>query len=196
MAKRFFTCFIVLISLKGIGQETKSFVVGIAQGKLTSPYYDKSKWGDDFNIDLDYSFTKRGILSGNFNWGKHTYFDPTGSPAVIYGDGTNANQRYYTFSFLYKYAIIAKERFLVSVGTGAGGMVKVTEKFYTETTNPSQLTYPRDFVSYDLVFPVRVDATYKLSSHFHIGVLGGFYVNPDFPILAYHGAIKIGFRLK
>ena len=45
-------------------------------------------------------------------------------------------------------------------------------------------------------FPVRLEFDYKISKCFRLGLIGGFYIAPDYAILAYYIAPGIGYLLK
>ena len=189
-----FALIIVLTTLSSYGQEKKNLVVSIAAGKLTSPYYLESKAGNFFSIDFDYHLSKRHILSANYTDGGHSYYDNVLStdPSYIKSDGTNANADYRTFSVLYKYRFLNTKAISAIVGTGAGIMTH--SKRYPYATNNGSIFNESTWS--DLVFPVRLEFEYKISKSFRLGLIGGFYVQPDFPVLAYHVGPRIGYMLK
>lgn len=189
---------LMLITLLAIqssyGQERKDLVVSIAAGKLTSPYYLESKLGKFFSIDFDCHVSKRHILSANYNDGGHNYYDNELStfPGYISSDGTNAKAKYHTFSLLYKYKFLNKKAISGIVGTGAG-MMTHSRMYPFSTGNGFNF---RESVWSDLVFPVRLEFDYSISKSFRVGLIGGLYVHPDFPVLAYHVGPRIGYMLQ
>jgi hypothetical protein len=48
----------------------------------------------------------------------------------------------------------------------------------------------------DLVFPARFSVDYLLPKNLKLGLMGGFYVQPDFPILAYHFGPRLSYVIK
>jgi hypothetical protein len=48
----------------------------------------------------------------------------------------------------------------------------------------------------DLVFPVRAEFDFKVSKCIRMGVIGGFYIAPDYPVLAYYVGPRLGYLLK
>jgi len=184
-----------LITISSKAQEKRDLTLSVAKGKLNSPYYKKDKAGDFYSIDFDYYITSRQMVSANFNAGDHRYYEdilsnyPTG---LVYEDGTNATAEYRTFSILYKYKIVNTKVFSVALGTGAGFMTQTLKYPHLQGNS----VYPVQSTSSDLVFPVRLELDYKVSNHFRLGFIGGFFVHPDFPILAYHAGLRITYVVK
>ena len=79
-----------------------------------------------------------------------------------------------------------------AVGTGVGIMTH-SKSYPFLTSNGSNF---REAVWTDLVFPVRLEVDYYLPSNFKIGIIGGFFVHPDFPILAYHVGPRLSYVIK
>jgi hypothetical protein len=185
---------IVLTALSSYAQQRKDLVVSVAAGKITSSYYPENKLGEFFSLDFDYHLSKRQILSANYNDGGHNYYDNILStvPGYIKSDRTNAKASYRTFSILYKYMFINNKSISGNIGTGAGIMTH--SKLYPFATS-NGFSFAKSTWS-DLVFPVRFELDYKISKSFHLGIIGGFYIAPDFPILAYYAGPRIGYILK
>lgn len=184
----------MLIAAPSFGQEKRNLTVSLSTGKFTSPYYPRAVAEDFYNLDLDYYLTGRQILSSGFLGGRHRYYDE-GSPnnyTVSKGDTTNVNITYHVFSVLYKYRFINTKAFSVAVGTGAGLMIHTRQYFFTSST----FTFPIDATWTDLVFPVQMEADYKLSQRFRLGITGGFFIHPDYPVLGYHAGLRLGYVIK
>ncbi|MDP1764569.1 MAG: hypothetical protein Q8L07_11875 [Sediminibacterium sp.] len=183
-----------LISFTTYGQVGKELVISIATGKLTSPYYLKSKFGAFYNIDFDYHLSQRNVLSVNYNDGVHNYYDNVRStdPNYIKSDGTNSKANYRIFSVLYKYKFLNGDAISGAIGTGAGIMTHSLSYPFVVATGSNF----RESTWSDLVFPVRFEFDYKISKSFRLGVIGGFYVHPEYPILAYHVGTRFGYILK
>jgi hypothetical protein len=183
-----------ILAFNSFAQDKKDLVVSIAGGSLTSPYYLNNKAGIFYSFDFDYFISKRHILSVNYNDGRHNYYDNILStdPGYSMSDGTNAKAEYHTFSVLYKYKLLNKKTISATVGTGAGIMTH-------KRTYPYKLTNGSVFnesVWTDLVIPVRLEVDYKISNNFRIGVVGGFYIQPDYPVLAYYAGPRLGYIIK
>ena len=184
-----------LITISLWGQEKKDLTLSVATGKLTSPYYQKDEAGDFYSIDFDYYITSRQMVSANFNVGSHAYYEhklsnyPNG---ILYEDGTNAKANYRTFSILYKYKIVNTKVFSVALGMGAGFMTQTLQYPHLQGSS----IYPMQSTWSDLVFPVRLELDYKISKHFRLGFICGFFVHPDYPILAYHAGPRITYVVK
>ena len=185
--------FIVLI-LTSFAQERKDLVIGISGGKLTSPYYSKNTIGSYYGIDFDYYLSKQHILSVNYNYGEHRYYDKILStdPSYHREDGTNATAGYQTFSVLYKNKFLHSKQITGAIGTGVGIMTYSNE--YPVVTSTGSIF--RKSVNTDLVFPVRLEFDYSLPKNFRFGLIGGFFIHPDFPILAYHLGPRLSYVIR
>ena len=183
-----------LIAAMSYGQDKKDLTVSIGAGKLTSPYYLNDKAKEFYSVDFDYHLSKRHILSANFNAGGHDYYDNilSNTAGSIKSNGSNAKASYRTFSILYKYKFLTNKVFSGNIGTGAGIMTHSRQYPYTEgnSSNYRQSTWT------DLVFPVRLEFDYKLSNRFQLGLIGGFSIHPDYPILAYYAGPRFSYLLK
>jgi hypothetical protein len=184
-----------LIINLSFGQNKKDLTIAFAAGELTSPYYENDKARGFYAFDFDYHLTKRQILSANFNSGAHRYFDDilSNSNWITYGDGTNSDAEYKTFSILYKYKVLDKTDFSATLGTGAGIMTHSRRYPYRMSTTSYSFNQS---VWSDLTFPVRLEFDYRLSKQFKFGLIGGFFIHPDFPILAYHGGARLSYTLR
>lgn len=190
MKKMMLALLMGLTVLSSYAQEKKGLVVSIAAGQLTSPYYSKNIMGSFFSVDFDYHLAKRHILTANYTDGKHNYYDKylQADPNGFRSDGTNARASYRTFSILYKYQFITSKLISGNIGAGAGIMTQI-QRIITG--------YPAgEAASSDLVFPVRLELDYTISNSFRLGLIGGFYIAPDYPILAYHFGPRIGYLIK
>lgn len=184
----------VLLTIISFGQDKKDLTVSFSTGKLTSPYYHNDKARAYYSVDFDYYLTTRQILSANFNAGKHDYYDNVLSNTAfpLYENGTNAKAAYKTFSILYKYKFLNKKAFSADFGTGAGIMTHARQYPYKEGGS----FYFKESIWTDLVFPVRLELDYKFSQHFQLGLIGGFYIHPDYPILCYYAGPRLSYVLK
>jgi hypothetical protein len=182
----------ILLTTISFAQDRKDLAVSFSTGVLTSPYYPNDKARSYYNVDFDYYLAKRHILSANFNAGKHNYYDNVLSNTAIpfYENNTNAEALYRTFSILYKFKFVNSKVFSANIGAGAGIMTHIREYWYKEANSAEGF---RQSSWTDLVFPVRLDLDYKLSRRFHLGVIGGLFVHPDYPILGYHAGPRVSY---
>ena len=183
-----------LATIALFGQDKKDLTLSFGTGKLTSPYYPNDKARGFYSVDFDYHLAERQVLSANFNAGGHDYYDNvlSNTAVLLYENSINAKAAYRTFSILYKYKFINKKSFSAALGTGVGIMTQIKEFPYKEGSS----YYFRQSSWTDLVFPVRLELDYKLSKHFQLGLLSGFFIHPDFPILGYHAGPRLSYVLK
>jgi len=189
------TLLTALIIFSALGQERKDLTLSVAGGKLASPYYKNNTSGRFFSFDFDYSLAKRHTLSVNYTDGEHRYYDNihTSGPVVtINSDGTNSEATYHTFSVLYKYKFLSSTRISGAVGAGAGVMTH--SRRYPFSTNNSSFYQQSAWT--DLVFPARLEVDYRLSNNLKAGMIGGFFIQPDFPVLAYHVGPRLSYIIK
>ena len=180
------------LSATSFGQQEKSLTVSFGAGFFTSPYYKNDDASGFYMADFDYHIKKRHVLSANYNAGGHNYQDNERSNIAAGTNLINSKAEYRTFSFLYQYKILNKGKISAYVGTGAGIMTQILEYPYNDGTNYSY----RQSSWTDLVFPVRGEFNYQLTRKVSIGILGGFYIHPDFPILGYHGGMQVSYNIK
>jgi hypothetical protein len=189
-----FSLILALLVLSSAGQEKKDLVLSVSGGVMSSPFYNGSKSGPFYAFDFDYHLSKRSMLSVNYFEGTHHYFDnilsndPMGT---VKSDGTNAIADYHIFSVLYKYHFINSKLVSANIGLGAGIMTLSREYPYTTSTGSSY----RESTYSDLVFPVRMEVDYKISTNIRLGLIGGFHITPDYPILAYYFGPRLGYKL-
>jgi hypothetical protein len=182
-----------LFSIITFSQGRKDLSVSFSTGLLTSPYYPNAKARSYYSVDFDHYVTTRHILSANFTAGKHNYFDAVLSNVPPYPEiPTNAEASYLTFSIGYKYNFLNAKKITANLGIGAGIMTHIREYQYWEPNRGDV----RQSVWTNLVFPFRLDLDYKLTQRFQLGVIGGLFIHPDYPILGYHAGPRLSYSLK
>ena len=193
MRKTIFTILVSLTSLLSVkGQEKKDLAVSVSSGLLNSPVYDKATAREFLGVEFDYHLTGRHVLTASYLAGRHNYYEDELSNAPTYRsfeDGTNAVAGYNVFSVMYKYKLFNNSQFSIAPGIGAGIMNYSREYPYMERTS----WYTRRSSGTDLVFPVNLDISYKISGSWQFGLTGGFFVQPDYPILALYAGPKLTF---
>jgi hypothetical protein len=194
--KRMIVLFISgVLTITVFAQNNKDLTVSFSMGKLTSPYYANDEARAFYGLDFSYHLNNRHILAANYNAGKHNYYDNSLSNTAIplYEKTTNAEASYHTFSVLYIFNFINGKSFSAGAGTGAGIMTHIREYPFREANGSEG---PRQSTWTDLVFPVRLNLDYKLSKRFHLGVIGGLFIHPDYPVLGYHAGPRISYTVK
>lgn len=191
---RYFSIQIILFftTLTSFGQDAKTLTVSLGAGLFTSPYYKNSDASGFYSADFDYHFKKRHVLSANYNAGEHNYQDNVRSNIPAGPNLINSKADYRTFSVLYKYKFLNKKKLAAYGGAGAGIMTQILEYPYSD--GPS--SYYKQSSWTDLVFPVRLELIYHLTKKVGFGILGGFFVHPDFPVLGYHSGLKLSYNIQ
>jgi hypothetical protein len=198
MKKVVLAVFMVYTTIILFGQEKKDLTISVGAGRFNSPYYTNNKTRTFFNFDFDYYISERHIISTNFLSGKHRYYDSLNSNNAVplstpgYEDNANATADYSTFSLLYKYKLLNNKKAALNLGTGIGIMRQTVAFPYTQ----GNITDIRQSSWADLVFPVRLEIDYKFSKFFQVGLLGGCFIHPDYPILGYHLGTRVSYVLK
>jgi hypothetical protein len=198
MKKIIFTTVALLTAEILFSQTKKDLGISFGVGMFNSPYYQNAKKRNFYNFDFDYYIGNRHILSASFLKGNHLFYDNVHSNNAVplttpgYEDNTNSDAEYFTFSILYKYKLISYKKASVQVGTGAGIMTQVILFPYTA----GNIVDFRQSSWNDLVFPLRLEADYELFRRFKLGIMGGLYILPDYPILGNHAGLRFTYVLK
>jgi hypothetical protein len=197
--------FIILVfSFNLIGQvfsqDKKDLKISLSTGFFNSKYYTNAKSRQFYNFGFEYSITKRQSLSADYTSGQFRYYDdirvttpiPLSTPG--YEKHTNAEARSTFFSILYKYKILDKKKLSVKLGTG---LSIITETYTYPVDLPNGgFTFQTSSGKGDLSFPLRVDLDYKISKHIEIGIIGGTYIYPDYPLVGQHLGLSFSYILK
>lgn len=191
MKKVTLLCISGLLSAISFGQEKKDLTLSFSAGAFNSPYYHDAKAREYYSVDFDYHLSARHIISTNFNAGKHWYNDDVSSILPNHENTWNTEASYRTFSILYKYKLLNAEKISANIGAGAGIMTHIRHFKWDRNYGDGSHS-----VWSDLTFPIRLDLDYKLSKRLRLGVMGGFFIHPDFPVLAYHAGPRLGYVFK
>jgi len=184
-----------LSTITSFAQDRKDLTVSVGVGKMSSPYYLNADAGEFFSIDLGYQLSKRQTLSANYNAGRHNYYDNVLSniSEPFKESTTNSKVSYNTFSIIYKYKVLDKKIFSVNIGAGAGLMTETRQYPYTEGNSSN---FRETSITGDIVFPVVLEFDFKLSEHFKLGLAGGFFVEPDYPIVNFYAGPRFSYVIK
>ena len=180
-----------LLTITSFAQDKKDLAVSFSAGIFTSPYYYDTKAREYYSVDFDYHITARHILSASFNSGKHSYNDSISSVLPVTENTWNTRASYLTFSILYKYKFLNTEKISANIGAGAGIMTHIRQYLWSPTYGDGSQS-----VWTDLTFPVRLDLDYKVSKLLRIGIIGGLFIHPDYPVLGYHVGPRLSYVIK
>lgn len=177
------------------GQDIKDMSVSISGGLLNSPHFKQAKAKGFYDFEFSYHLQKKHVLSVEYIKGRHTYYDQilSNNPtSFTHMDGNNSDVIYHTFSVLYKYNVIDTDRINLAPSVGIG-MVNLINIYPYSDGNFNNF---RRLFSTDLAFPVNLDIFYKLTKNWQAGLSAGFFIEPDYPILALHVGPKISYVIK
>lgn len=198
MRANILTFIITFLATTLSAQGKKDLRLSLSTGIFNSPYYTNARKREFYNFDFEYFINNRHILSTSFMSGHHRYYDNVLSNNAVplnitgYEKNTNSTTNYLTFSVLYKYKLVNTKTFSINIGAGTGIMTQTKTYPFTE----GNIVDFRQSGWTDLVFPVRTEFDYKLSNHFQIGLIGGFFIHPDYPILGYYAGPRLSYVLK
>ena len=194
MTKTILTVFLGLATTSLLGQDKKDLTISLGTGLFNSPYFTNAHARVFYSVDVDYSINRRHTLSSSFLSGTHWYYDDilTNNAVPLYENNTNAEADYRIFSLLYKLAPVNNNKFSLHFGAGAGIMTQIVTYPYTD----GNVVDFRESTWTDLVFPVKAEGNYKLSKHFQCGIVGGFFIHPDYPFLGYHAGARLSYVIK
>lgn len=181
-------------------QDKKDLKISLGTGFFNSKYYTNAKSRQFYNFGFEYSITNRHSLSTDYTSGQFRYYDsvrvttpiPLSTPG--YEKHTNAEARSSFFSILYKYKLLDKKKLSVKVGTGIS-IITETYTYPVDLPNGG-FTFQTSSGKGDLSFPLRFDLDYKISKNFEIGIIGGTYVYPDYPLVGQHLGFRFSYILK
>ena len=203
MKKAILTALTVITVLTISAQDKKNLTISFGTGILNSPYYTNARKRQFYNFDFTYHLNERHKIGTSFLSGEHLYYDNVRSNNAVplttpgYEDNTNATADYRIFSILYKYALLNKKKLSITGATGLGIMTQILEYPYTEVSPTGVVIVSFRHSSWtDLVFPVRLDIDYRISKRFQVGLIGGFFIHPDYPVLGYHAGPRLSYTLK
>lgn len=189
----FLACIFAILS--AAGQDRKDLALSFSTGLLNSPYYEKARPRSYYRVDFDYHLSARHVLTAHYLAGKHNYYDDLRSNEpgmVLNANGTNSDAAYTTFAILYKYSLVHSPRLRILPGAGAGIVTHTLEYPYRWGNVGSYNT-----VSWsDLVFPVSLEVNYALSRSWRAGLVGGFLIHPDYPVLALHAGPRLSYVIR
>jgi len=192
------TIFILFSSWTAFTQSKKDVTIAFGIGAFNSPYYENAHKREFYNFDFDYHIESRHILSANFLKGSHRFYDNVHSNNAVplntpgYEDNANSEADYFTFSVLYKYKLVNSNKISVNLGAGAGIMTQVILFPYTQ----GNMVDFRQSSWTNLVFPLRMETDYRIAKHFKVGLLAGFYINPNYAVLGNHLGLRLSYILK
>ena len=91
---------------------------------------------------------------------------------------------------MYKYRVVNNTRIRLNVGAGIGYM-SFSQTYPMEYQNGSGPF--QNGGGGDLCFPVQLDLHYAIRKRLLLGFSGGFYIEPDYPVLGYHAGPRIAY---
>ena len=195
---------ILVLSFSLIGQvfsqDKKDLKISLATGLFNSKYYTNAKSRQFYNFSFEYSLTRRHSLSADYISGQFRYYDSIRATTPIplstpgYQKHTNAEARNTFFSILYKYKILDNKKLSVKIGTGIS-IITETYTYPVDLPNGG-FTFQTSSGKGDLSFPLRLDLDYKISNHFEVGIIGGTYIYPDYPMAGQHLGLRLSYMLK
>lgn len=197
--KYFILALFLLPHSHSFGQERKDLKLSLSTGFFNSTYYTNAKPRQFYNFSFDYSISKRHIISADFISGQFRYYDNVNVTSPIplstpgYEKHTNAEAYCQVFSVMYKYKLLDKRKFSINTGTGLG---IISESFTYPVDTPNGFTFETSGSKGDLCFPVRLDINYQVLKKFQIGIIGGMYIYPDYPLVGQHTGISLSYLIK
>ncbi len=192
-----FLIFVVLTQFAYLasGQPKSALALSVSAGWLNTPYYAQAFRGGFYNFGFDYYLSGRHLLSVNYHSGSHDYLDIAyAAPSVflITPMNTNAKASYRTFSLLFKYKLLDLRRLSLVPSVGVGLMTHIRN--FPVTQGPSTVFY--DLTWTNLVFPLGLEVAYKVSPRWQVGMIGGLFIHPRFPLVGYHAGPRLAYVLR
>lgn len=194
--------FVILLTQ---AQDKKDLMISLGIGIINTPEnntFKSPQIGIGYTFDADYFISKKHIFSISYTSGNHEYISnyvtslfPSTSTDYL----SKSILRYRAFSLMYKYRIINTNRFSIALGTGLSLLTEIRRFPRYEFDNGLNTWLFKTFDSgggTDLAFPLKAEISYNLSNRWAIGLVGGGFIMPDYPILATHLIPRITFIIK
>ena len=168
----------------------------ISSNVYTSTDYPNVKSGTGFSFEMRYYITDKIFVSSHANYGKFRYYDDvlSNSPVhlgIIDGTNTSASGIHAGLLLGYNFKITNLIDLYASTGVSSYTLIRNYPYQYSPDSwglNCSAFT--------DLAFPVILGIESHFFERISIGVIGGFYVEPDFPIVGWHIGPVISYTIK
>lgn len=196
MYTRLLLTFLLLATSTGFSQQRKDLVVSLSSGLLSSSYYENDVSGGYYSAGMDYGLTNKHFLQFCFTTAENTYLEREMSNVTsnlqIPGYANSFN-RIWSIGIGYKYKLDFPN-FVLWPGA-AVGMIRQTRTFpYRFTNYESTMSYSET----QIVFPVTLEADYKLGRHWLLGLKGGLLICPDYPItgIGLHAGPVVSYVIK
>ncbi|MCC6762704.1 MAG: hypothetical protein IT252_15900 [Chitinophagaceae bacterium] len=193
---RFIILFYTALIFTGvsIAQPAKSLRLSFGAGVYNSPYYHHSLEGGFYRISFEYHLAKRHILSAMYLTGKHYYVDINNTNVVMGTEKGNRSTRTndHIVGALYQYKMLNKQHWEIMGGAGLGLLTKTED--YTAILNNNYVPFTSTWT--DLVFPTNVSLYYKPAKDWHLGIVSGMVIHPDFPLLGWHFGAKLAYVIQ
>ncbi len=201
LIRTFYVSTCVLFFLSAQGQFAKQVSLAAAYTNFSSPGLSRNNPRKAYLFELEYQLSKHSIMSMNFQHGNSYYYNTSGVDNIIIdpfdNSFTNTNLYYSAAAFMYKYSFLPeKSSFRLSIGGGAAFTIVREDYLVKEEPFVFPLKYTSSFNT--LSFPLRAEAAFKLTSFFHIGIVGGAYIDPDFKpaVMGYHFGPTVRYVIK
>ncbi len=184
--KRIVFIVFLLTILSSIEAQERSISLGLHTGYYRANDYDKIQPGQDFSTELKFFINERLYISANALYAISRYYESDKSNYPDFSvdeNGTNADLSTIHVGLQIGYRVQFLDIFYVAGQTGISS--------YTESArfpwqyDESTYAYANSAFT-DLAFPMQFSLGALLTDHFELALIGGFYIEPDYPIVGLH----------
>lgn len=185
----------VLICQSSFSQK-KDLRLSISSNVYTSTSYPNVKPGAGFSLDMSYFITDKIFIASHANYGKFRYYDDVLSNAPDHfdlEDGTNTSAASIHAGLVIGYNIKISNLLNLHAATGVSSYTLMRR--YPYQFDPDTWSYSHSAWT-DLAFPVRIGIESIIWERLSLGLIGGFYIEPDFPIVGWHIGPVISYTIK
>lgn len=175
----------VLISSCAYAQK-RNLKLSLSSGIYTSTNYPNVKSGPGYAFDMSYYITDKIFLASHVNYGGFRYYDDvlSNSPQTFLRlDGTNsfAKSIHVGFQIGYNFKFSNLVDLYGSTGVSSYTLMR-TYPFQSDENT----WVPIESAWTDMAFPVRLGIEFHPWEKISFGIVTGFYIEPDFPIVGFH----------
>ncbi len=205
-------CFIGIIFFAHFSAraQDKMFKIGLQTGSYLAinTELDSNNSGDDvikvmpgyfYGFETSYFFNKHFFVASEAIFGVNRYvskIEPAEFIATysqyVYPNGSNADLKTAHLSISAGYSVPIFQKFSVSGQIGISGYIEL-KTYAAPDYYFKQYAYRyHNFTS--LAFPVKLSVNYAINNKIDIGLIGGCYIEPDYPLIGYHVGPQLNFR--
>ncbi|RYD82037.1 MAG: hypothetical protein EOP53_04780 [Sphingobacteriales bacterium] len=188
--KQVLLCIFLLLFFANVNaQQSRVFdIVALSSGIYTTPSQTKERPRMYYKFESNYHFNNRHSFSINFLGGQYDHLHEKSTPLL-----TNPQNRMKdnVFYLQYKYNVVKHPKWRVMPGVGIGLNVAAYDYTYAVPTPLGHDFLADEEYLISIAFPISLNANYKISKVWSVGVEVGAFADPDYGFFGLHAGPKV-----